>query len=49
MLFRSAIQTGKPVGNGATQLTRGDLAGMTPEQITQAKAEGRLDTLLGIR
>lgn len=42
-------KVGKPVGNGATQLTRGDLAGMTPEQITQAKAEGRLDTLLGIR
>ena len=40
---------GKPVGNGAPQITRGELESMTPEQITQAKAEGRLDTLLGIR
>lgn len=39
---------GKPVGNGSPQLARGDLAGMTPEAITQAKAEGRLNTLLGI-
>lgn len=31
-----------------TQLTRDDLTGMTPEQINTARAEGRLDTLLGI-
>ena len=30
------------------QLSRDDLARMTPDQIVQAKAEGRLDTLLGI-
>lgn len=30
------------------QLTRADLSSMTPEQITKAKAEGRLNDLLGI-
>ena len=40
---------GKPLGNGATQLTRGDLAGMTPEAIVQAKSEGRLNDILGIK
>ncbi|MFF4314992.1 hypothetical protein [Streptomyces sp. NPDC001507] len=29
------------------QLTREDLDGMTPEEILRAKAEGRLDGLLG--
>ena len=42
-------KVGKPVGNGATQLTRGDLAGMTPEAIVQAKSEGRLNDILGIK
>lgn len=32
-----------------TQLTRSDLAGMSPEAIVQAKSEGRLNDLLGIR
>lgn len=40
---------GKPVSTGVQQLTRGELDGMTPEQITQAKAEGRLNALLGIK
>lgn len=31
-----------------TQLCRGDLAGMTPEQIVEAKADGRINDLLGI-
>lgn len=30
------------------QLTRTDLAAMTPEQINQARQDGRLDNLLGI-
>lgn len=29
------------------QLTRGDLAAMTPQQITEAKNDGRLNELLG--
>lgn len=40
---------GKPVGVGSPQLTRADLAGMTPEAIVKAKAEGRLNDLLGIK
>ena len=40
---------GKPVGNGSPQLTRADLAGMTPEAIVQAKSEGRLNDILGIK
>lgn len=34
-------------GNGASQLTREQLKSMTPEQITTAEKEGRLDKLLG--
>lgn len=34
---------------GPSQLTRADLASMSPDQITQAKAEGRLNKLLGIK
>ena len=41
--------TGRPIGAGASQLTRGDLAGMTPEAIVQAKSEGRLNDILGIK
>ncbi|WP_329544699.1 hypothetical protein OG548_08255 [Streptomyces sp. NBC_01356] len=33
---------------GPTQLTRGDLKGMSPEAISKAKAEGRLNKVLGI-
>jgi hypothetical protein len=33
--------------NGASQLTREQLRTMTPEQITKAESEGRLDKLLG--
>lgn len=40
---------GKPVSTGNAQLTRADLAGMSPEAIVQAKAEGRLNALLGIQ
>lgn len=32
-----------------TQLTRADLKNMTPDQITEAKAAGRLNDLLGIK
>lgn len=31
-----------------TQITRDQLKGMTPEQIVQAKREGRLNALLGM-
>lgn len=34
---------------GAKQLTRDDLKGMSPEAINAARAEGRLDDLLGIK
>lgn len=41
---------GKPIGDGkADQLTREDLAGMSPEDIVKAKAAGRLNALLGIK
>ncbi|MCX4572281.1 hypothetical protein OHB41_03590 [Streptomyces sp. NBC_01571] len=33
---------------GPSQLTRADLKGMSPDQIHKAKAEGRLNTVLGI-
>lgn len=33
---------------GPSQLSRADLKGMTPEQINKAKAEGRLNKVLGI-
>lgn len=39
---------GTPIG-GPEQLSRADLVGMSPEDITKAKAEGRLDVLLGIK
>ncbi len=34
-------------GTGAQQLTRGDLASMTPEAIDAARISGQLDQLLG--
>lgn len=46
-----APRSGGPVGGGAPtpgQLTRDDLKGMKPEDIVKAKAEGRLNQLLGI-
>lgn len=44
-----SLQTGSgKAGMGPTQLSRDDLRGMSPEAITKAKAEGRLNTLLGI-
>lgn len=36
-------------GAPAGQLTKADLEGMTPEQISAARAEGRLNDLLGIK
>lgn len=39
-------QGAKPNGNGPSQLTRADLARMTPAEIDQARVEGRLDDLL---
>ena len=41
---------GKPIGDGGQgQLTRADLAGMTPDEINAARAAGRLNALLGIK
>lgn len=34
---------------GATQLSRTDLAGMTPTEINQARREGRLNDIMGIK
>ena len=36
-------------GDEIVQLTRDDLKSMTPEEITKAKAEGRFNTILGIK
>lgn len=42
------VNQGKPALSGAGQITdRAQLAGMTPAEVMKAKAEGRLDTLLG--
>jgi hypothetical protein len=46
-----AIRSGGPVGGGIPapgQLSRDDLKGMTPAEITKAKEEGRLNAMLGI-
>lgn len=40
---------GEPIVNGAAQLSREDLKGMSPDAIVKAKAEGRLNDLLGIK
>lgn len=34
-------------GNGPSQLTKADLAGMSPSEISKARKEGRLNALLG--
>lgn len=39
---------GEPVANGVKQLTREDLKSLTPQQIEQARVDGRLDSILGI-
>lgn len=39
---------GKPANGNAGQLTQADLKGMTPKQIMEAKAAGRLNDVLGI-
>lgn len=36
-------------GGGKPQLTRADLAGMSPDAIEQARLDGRLDDILGIK
>lgn len=41
---------GGPIGDGARdQLSRNDLKGMSPDEITAARAAGRLNVLLGIK
>lgn len=40
---------GGPVSVGEKQLSREDLKNMTPDQITEAKSKGQLDTVLGIK
>jgi hypothetical protein len=42
-------QGARPDGAAPPQLTRADLVGMSPEEITKAKSEGRLNDLLGIK
>lgn len=41
------VPTGPQNGSKPTQLSRDDLARMTPEEIVKAEEEGRLDRLLG--
>lgn len=45
--FQGDADSGTRNGSKPAQLTRTDLAGMSPEQINKAKADGRLDALLG--
>lgn len=45
--FQGTGDGGARKASGPSQLTRADLAKMTPEQITQAKKDGRLNDLLG--
>lgn len=48
--FQGGADAGpKGAPTGPSQLTSADLSRMTPEQIVTAKAEGRLNTLLGIK
>lgn len=42
-------KVGEPIGNNVAQLSREDVKGMTPDAIVKAKAEGRLNDLLGIK
>ncbi|MFI0553416.1 hypothetical protein [Streptomyces scabiei] len=44
--FRQDIGLGRQGSPGANQLTRADLANMTPAEINKARQEGRLDSLL---
>lgn len=46
-----SLQTGTGTGTPGTptQLSRSDLRGMSPEAIVAAKAEGRLNDLLGVK
>jgi len=45
--FQGSADSGPRNGTGPTQLTRDDLKRMSPYEIVQAKAEGRLKELLG--
>lgn len=47
--FQGTGDGGPRNGGRPAQLTRADLADMSPDQIVQAKADGRLDHLLGIK
>jgi len=47
--FQGSADGGARKGSKPAQLTRDDLKGMSPEAIVKAKAEGRLNDLLGIK
>jgi hypothetical protein len=47
--FQGGADGGTRNGTRPTQLSQQDLAGMKPEQIATAKAEGRLNDLLGVK
>jgi len=47
--FKGSADAGARNGSKASQLTRADLAGMSPEKIAEAKNDGQLDDLLGIK
>lgn len=47
--FEGDADGGARKESGPTQLTRGDLSRMSPEEINSARAEGRLNDVLGIK
>lgn len=47
--FQGGADGGARKESTVAQLTQADLAGMSPDAIVQAKAEGRLNNLLGIK
>lgn len=47
--FQGSADGGRRKGTGPSQLTEADLARMTPAEIDQARKDGRLNRLLGIR
>lgn len=46
--FTGTPDAGTRNGTGTEQLTKADIASMTPEQINKARKDGRLNNLLGI-
>lgn len=47
--FQGSADGGARGGNAVSQITEAELARMTPEQIVEAQAQGRLNDLLGVK